>query len=202
MRRVKDGLTLIEVLVVCAVLAILAGLLSPVFAATRDRGKRTTCASNLHQLGMAYVLWGSDNGAYPDSGLFGCNPEGSWVAVPREYTIEVERGVLWPYVRDARIYRCPTYAGAAAGERLSYAMNALLALIPESAVAAPAVTPLLIEEDARSARGQGPNDGAWIGLSSAGFDRLATYHAGGGQVLYCDGHVGWRTGEVDADSSR
>ena len=191
-KALRRGLTLIELLIACAMVAILAALWFPIFAAARDRARRATCASNLHQLAVAFGLYAADCGALPDSGLFGSNPEGSWVAVPAEYQLQIERGVLWPYVRHSGIYRCPTYAAPASGARLSYAMNHLLGLLPEPAIVAPSRTPLLLEEDARSARGWGLNDGAYLFQPSpAGIDRLATHHSGGGSVLYCDGHIGW-----------
>jgi len=56
-----DRFTLIELLVVVAIIAILASLLLPALASARARVKRTTCASNLKQLGMAMMLYVDDN---------------------------------------------------------------------------------------------------------------------------------------------
>jgi prepilin-type N-terminal cleavage/methylation domain-containing protein len=52
--------TLIELLVVIAVIGLLAALLLPALARAREVGKRTRCASNLRQIGMAFMLYGSD----------------------------------------------------------------------------------------------------------------------------------------------
>jgi prepilin-type N-terminal cleavage/methylation domain-containing protein len=54
----KKGFTLIEMLVVAAVLAILAGLLFPVFASARERSRQAVCAHNLKQIGSAFHLYG------------------------------------------------------------------------------------------------------------------------------------------------
>ncbi len=46
-RHTRQGFTLIELLVVITILGILAALLFPVFLKARERGRMTTCASNL-----------------------------------------------------------------------------------------------------------------------------------------------------------
>lgn len=59
------GFTLIEVLVVIAILAILAGLLLPALGNAKRRGKRTECLNNLHQLALADCLYWNDHGRLP-----------------------------------------------------------------------------------------------------------------------------------------
>ncbi len=56
----KHGFTLIELLVVIAIIAILAAMLFPVFARAREKARQITCTSNMHQLGLAFVLYRSD----------------------------------------------------------------------------------------------------------------------------------------------
>lgn len=60
-RRVSRGFTLIELLVVIAIIAILAAILFPVFASAREKARQTTCASNLKQLGLAFLQYTIDN---------------------------------------------------------------------------------------------------------------------------------------------
>ncbi len=48
-----SGFTLIEVLTTSAIMALMAGLLLPALSRARDAARRTTCKSNLHQIGLA-----------------------------------------------------------------------------------------------------------------------------------------------------
>jgi prepilin-type N-terminal cleavage/methylation domain-containing protein len=67
--KTRRGFTLIELLVVIAIIAILAAMLFPVFARAREAGRKATCQSNLHQLGMAFAGYMSDyDGMYPNTG--------------------------------------------------------------------------------------------------------------------------------------
>lgn len=48
----RDGFTLVELLVVVAIIAVLAALLLPGLAATANAGRRAACLSNLRQVGL------------------------------------------------------------------------------------------------------------------------------------------------------
>jgi prepilin-type N-terminal cleavage/methylation domain-containing protein len=61
-RREGDGFTLIELLVVIAIIGILAALILPVLASSKEKARRITCAQNLRQLGVALSLYATDNG--------------------------------------------------------------------------------------------------------------------------------------------
>jgi len=54
---VRKGFTLIELLVVIAIIAILAGILFPVFARAREKGRQSACTNNLRQIVMAVQLY-------------------------------------------------------------------------------------------------------------------------------------------------
>ena len=53
--------TLMELLVVLAVIAILAGLVMPALSSARARARRTACASNLRQIGLGLELYAAGN---------------------------------------------------------------------------------------------------------------------------------------------
>lgn len=65
----RRGFTLIELLVVIGVIGLLAAMLFPVLAKAREAARKSTCASNLKQIGLAFATYLSDHDeCYPCNG--------------------------------------------------------------------------------------------------------------------------------------
>lgn len=58
----RGAFTLIELLVVIAIVALLISLLLPALSQARERGRRAKCASNLHQIAVAWAMYVDEEG--------------------------------------------------------------------------------------------------------------------------------------------
>ncbi len=64
----RKGFTLIELMIVIAIIAILAAILVPNFIRARAQGQVTSCKANLKNIGTACEMYATDNaGRYPDT---------------------------------------------------------------------------------------------------------------------------------------
>jgi prepilin-type N-terminal cleavage/methylation domain-containing protein len=114
----RRGFTLVELLVVLAIIAVVAGLLLPAIQSIREAASRAKCMNNLKQMGLALHLFHGDYARLPPSRL--SDLHATWAVVILPY---VEQGALYnqwnlplPYYNQtpaARmtpvpLYYCPT----------------------------------------------------------------------------------------------
>ncbi len=96
--RRSKAFTLVEMLVVIAMIGLLGALLFPVFQKVRDHARRVSCASNLKQISLALTQYAGDNNEALPPGAY---------AVPGGLTV-TWRQLVFPYARSVNVFRCPS----------------------------------------------------------------------------------------------
>lgn len=179
-RLPQKGFTLVELLVVVAVIAILAAVLFPVFFAAREKARASACLSNYHQVGLAVQQYAADFDDHtpPDGGSFS--------------------GLVadcLPYTRSTAVFACPDdFDRIREGRAGTYRMPSLYQGLPLSCgwpdpyaagrVSRSSTTFLCYEAEQDYAESE----------------VLPTYrHHGGAQILFFDGHARWIRGHGAKD---
>lgn len=199
MKRGRDGFTLVELIVVVAILLVLGMSALAMAARVRDDARQVRCIGNLRQWGVALSLHMADHdGALPRRGQgvqpvaqidrpedwFNCLPP--YLGLP-SYSEQVKTGTV-AKPRDASVFVCP----AAVREKdnphphfLSYAMNMYL-------------SPWIRPQPHRLAELENPSQlafmadapGGWASTvpSRMGYS-VQPRHSGKANVVFVDGHV-------------
>ena len=95
--RSRRGFTLIELIVVVAVLCILVAILLPAVQAAREAARRTQCASNLRQIGLATQQYLATFDCFP-SNIIGRGDDAQWQTF---YSVHLR---LLPYLEQRALY--------------------------------------------------------------------------------------------------
>jgi prepilin-type N-terminal cleavage/methylation domain-containing protein/prepilin-type processing-associated H-X9-DG protein len=211
----RRAFTLIELLVVIAIIAILAAILFPVFARARENARRSSCQSNLKQIGLGVFQYTQDYDEkmplYVVNSAANSNPTS-----PRGWADAIQ-----PYLKSAQIFQCPSESTAATttaaapwngavdpttGNYTDYSYNMMLSSdaggnynrgISLAAIGQVALTVLILDDAPSSAVSY--NWGCKIGVActtATGGPALAKTgaaqrHLEGQNIAFCDGHVKW-----------
>jgi prepilin-type N-terminal cleavage/methylation domain-containing protein/prepilin-type processing-associated H-X9-DG protein len=116
--RKRHGFTLIELLIVVAIIALLAALLFPAFSRAREAARRTSCASNLKQIGLGVLQYAQDYDEIMVPGWL----DGTCAAITTTGEVATNSGtgagkcndnfkwmdLIYPYVKSEGVFNCPS----------------------------------------------------------------------------------------------
>lgn len=181
----SHGFTLVELLVVIAVIGLLVGLLLPALAGARASAQGVACLSQLRQVGIASVLYADDN-----SGRIARSTHADGVSIPGSWLFTLQDHGL-----DRAIRYCPLDALRQEPARAtSYATNDYLDAPPFNRLTAlpfPASTALAGET--LEAAGFLDHFHAaltpWSTPGHVGAEMATTRHRGASNLLCADGHA-------------
>jgi prepilin-type N-terminal cleavage/methylation domain-containing protein/prepilin-type processing-associated H-X9-DG protein len=117
----NGAFTLIELVVVIAVISILAAILLPSLIAADDKSEGVTCMNNKRQMIQGWLMYAQDNGDSivlssgngqtnePLDKYVWCLQEESFLDQPQNYdpSVFITTGPLYPYINSYMAYRCP-----------------------------------------------------------------------------------------------
>ncbi len=213
----RRAFTLIEILVVIAIIGILSAILFPVLSRARENARAKVCISNLKQLGLSFQQYAQDSGGkYPlaapyQKWAFGAH----WVTggtvdpatgaqTVKNFT-NAEMGLATPATFET-VEGHQAFPQNPASALSSYTKSAEIYLCPSApdknkrklsysmncAVAGLSVSRIRSTGDIILLVDEGKtiNDGYfWATASADSTDQLFDGHNGGGNLLYVDGHV-------------
>lgn len=207
-------------MVVIAIIAIIAAILFPAFGRARENARRSSCQSNLKQIGLAVVQYTQDYDErmpytpykwWGDDRIDNFNDVSTFTP-PSAGSNEWGPNVLWavePYLKNIQVFVCPSATPATGGlapsalSDTSYAFNIAIGTDPGTtgrslaSIGRTATLAMLQEMPDRQHRLRLVPKWRGGAAPSAAFTAWnpassSTIHFEGGNLLFVDGHVKFR----------
>jgi prepilin-type N-terminal cleavage/methylation domain-containing protein len=112
----KRGFSLVELLVVLAIIALLISILLPLLGRAQAQAQLIKCESNLRQFGLACSMYENDHKLFLPYSNWGPTQAFNNVNAGWLYTTpltsnqsDVTTGVLWQYLNTIEVYHCPLH---------------------------------------------------------------------------------------------
>lgn len=205
--QTRRAFTLVELLIVIAIIGLLAAILYPVFDRARENARRASCVARLQQMGLGWTQYSQDydERALPWATSMATDTNGLYLGLAFRWEILME-----PYVKSTQLFTCPSIVRRSGNSlRYAYSYNRYAGSSgrPLGSIPLPAQTPIFLECEGDSGT---PSFTIVSSSETADGVRLKTYgfgvgwessnpysrpystrHFDGSNYLFADGHVKW-----------